>query len=848
MIRNNPQALRTGLILALSIGLVVLVTWFAPTLSAGSLNLLFRLRGALPAPADVVILAIDDQSLRRIGQWPWPRSVMATVLDRLTQARALSIGLDIIYAEPSNDNEDRQLALALARNRRVVLPAQLYETASADGVATVAWLRPLPIFADAASSIGHAHVAPGVDGMARSLQLSKADDRAQRYWAFGLEVVRTAEQLAENDWTETPGQLRFGSYLVPVTDESSNTALPGVAVIRPNEMLINYAGPTRTFQHYSIADLLDEKIPLATFTNKLVLIGAVAQSMGDTRVVPFMHYTAPAISGLQGSRQSTLLANSQEGGQEMPGVEIHANIIHSLRGHLTLRPLPDWLNFGLALLVILSCALTIRWVDGWRQVGLLGLILAAIGGGSFLSFSRAHWIPPLVPMLTGFVAVIPLLLNRSLAASTELDQKLAALVSSQRGFLTGATPAEADYVEREQALALPQSLHWKLRAVDDLTTRLLARMSFVNRILSSMGESVLVADLRGRIVFANSEAHQLFGCGENDLIGAYFEEFLLARGALDATQLRAAINSVLGGQHAQLEFKIDAATPRHCSLLLSALTLDAQSALLANTGVAPRDTLAVSHSTTQPYAGIGVVALFSDITRRVELDRMKTETLQLVSHELRTPLTSIQGLSDVLLKFPVAADEARELIGTIHAESLRLSETINRYLDLTRLESGTQALHLAPVDCRELIGGCVRNLSVMAAEGGIRLTTQINANAPCIQADAQLLTQALNNLLSNAIKYSPPNTTVTILAERELGGLALTVRDQGYGIPVAAHGRIFEKFYRLERDANSTIVGTGLGLPLVKEIAEQHGGRITFESVEADGSSFTLHLPASAAR
>lgn len=840
MIRNNPQALRTGVILTLSIALVVLVTWFAPTLSAFSMNLLFRLRGALPAPNDVVILAIDDQSLRRVGQWPWPRSVMATVLDRLTQAHARSIGLDIIYAEPSNEIEDRQLAAALTRNGRVVLPAQLYETATTEGTTTVAWLRPLPLFAAAASRIGHAHIAPGVDGMARSLQLSKADDRAQRLWAFGLEVVRTAEQLAENDWSEANNQLRIGPYNVPVTDESSRATLPGVAVIRPNEMLINYAGPTRSFQQYSIADLLEAKIPLTAFNNKLVLIGAVAQSMGDTRVVPFMHYSSKEATGY-----------AQEGGQEMPGVEIHANIINSLRGNLTLRSGADWLNFSLALLVILSCALTIRWVDGWRQLGLLGLILVAIGVGSFLAFSRAQWIPPLVPMLTGFAAVIPLLLNRSLAASRELDQKLAALVSSQRGFLTGAAEAEADSLAREQALALPQSLNWKLRAVDDLTTRLLARMSFVNRILSSMGESVLVADLRGRIVFANQEARQLFGCSEEELIGAYFEEFLLARGSLEAAQLRDAINYVLRGQHSQLEFEIASATPRHCSLLLSALTLGARRFEQADSAT---DTLlpAENRRSLSPHAGsatgpeaIGVVALLSDITRRVELDRMKTETLQLVSHELRTPLTSIQGLSDVLLKFPVAADEARELIRTIHAESLRLSETINRYLDLTRLESGAQALHLSPVDCQVLVDSCVRNLTVLAAERGIALFVQPGADPPIILADAQLLTQALNNLLSNAIKYSPPKTQVVVSAERQQTGLAITVRDQGFGIPLAARERIFEKFFRLERDANSNTVGTGLGLPLVKEIVEQHGGRITFESVEGSGSSFTLHLPVS---
>jgi signal transduction histidine kinase len=238
-----------------------------------------------------------------------------------------------------------------------------------------------------------------------------------------------------------------------------------------------------------------------------------------------------------------------------------------------------------------------------------------------------------------------------------------------------------------------------------------------------------------------------------------------------------------------------------------------------------------------------VVALISDVTKRVELDRVKTETLQLVSHELRTPLTSIQGLSDVLLKFPVPAGQSREMLSTIYAEAVRLGETINRYLDLTRLESGAQILHLSPISCQQLVADCIRNLSVFAAERWIRLTPQVSPELPAVQADAQLLTQAVSNLLSNAIKYSPPDTEVVVAAELDHAVIRISVRDQGFGIPKEAQGRIFEKFYRLERDATSDIVGTGLGLPLVKEIVERHGGRITFESTLESGSAFTIHLP-----
>src|SRR5262249_852123 len=159
MLRNKTQAIRTALILLLSIALVALVTWFAPSVSAASSNMLFRLRGAYNAPDNVVIVAIDDQSLQRIGQWPWPRSVMAAALDKLTQAGPGGVGLDVIYAEPSSPEEDRRLAAAIARNGRVVLPAQLYESASKENPAnrTMVWLRPRPEFANAARGLGHAH-------------------------------------------------------------------------------------------------------------------------------------------------------------------------------------------------------------------------------------------------------------------------------------------------------------------------------------------------------------------------------------------------------------------------------------------------------------------------------------------------------------------------------------------------------------------------------------------------------------------------------------------------------------------------------------------------------------------
>ncbi len=916
---------------------VLVVTWFVPSLSAASLNMLFRLRGTLPPPDDIVIVAIDDPSLQRIGNWPWPRLVMAEVLDKISSARPRAVGLDVIYAKESNPKDDHGLAEAIKRNGNVILPAQLpdLEREVENHQPGMSWLLPMPEIGAGAASVAHAHAAPDVDGILRSIQLSKADNRATRLWAFGLEVVRVAEQIPAGAVEERPGTLRFGPYQISVLDEASRSAIPGVIIIRSNEMLINYIGPTRSFRYYSIAAVQSGEVPPATFADKIVLIGAVSQSMGDTRISPYMSY------GMD-ERQS---------GQGMPGIEVHANVINTIRNHLWLKPVAEWLSFITALAVILFVTLVIRWLDGWREVASLSAILLTTIVGSFYVFNHFSIIPPLAPMLTGYLAAVPLLLlNQSLAASRDLDRKLETLASTQKGFLLderqdasfseqmaflgsilraetaalflkenahgplslkdfyGAKPPletlssaiknhaqdhHADVtrvtvpltkenetlgalfitrptgepfsgselklireasaglsvvlsLSRQRAqledkgfgIDLPRNLAWKLRTVDDITAQLVARMSFMDRVFSDMTDAVLVGDITGQIVFANHRAAELHGSEPEKLIGTNFADYFVGGNILALSEMRGAMNQVLDGQGFQTEFELSAQDPLYYSLQLSAVT--------ARTEASALDASHVPTSSSANPDGqriIGLIGMIADITKRRELDRMRAETLQLVSHELRTPLTSIQGLSDVLLKFTVPTDESQEILDTIHSEAVRLGEIINRYLDLTRLESGAQPLNIAPVSVDELIASCVRSLNLSAAEKKIEIKQTVSHALPHLRADAQLLTQAVSNLLSNAIKYSPAGSDIEIEAGCDDATFHLSVRDHGYGIPGEARERIFEKFYRLERDDASEIVGTGLGLPLVKEIVERHGGRLTVDSRVGAGSTFTVLFP-----
>jgi len=240
---------------------------------------------------------------------------------------------------------------------------------------------------------------------------------------------------------------------------------------------------------------------------------------------------------------------------------------------------------------------------------------------------------------------------------------------------------------------------------------------------------------------------------------------------------------------------------------------------------------------------LGIVATLSDITKQRELQRMQSDVIQLVTHEMKTPLTAIKGMSEVLMKFEPDALKRREMSATINEATQRMTRMIDDYLDLTRLESGAREPRLSFHRVESLIEQNLLLLDPVAARRGIKLTRKFAPGTPAILVDADLLSRALTNLIANAIKYSRENTEVVISARAGEDNIFIAVADQGYGIAPEHHARIFEKFYRVPRVEDADTPGTGLGLALVREIAELHGGRVMVESETGAGSTFTLRLP-----
>jgi signal transduction histidine kinase len=241
----------------------------------------------------------------------------------------------------------------------------------------------------------------------------------------------------------------------------------------------------------------------------------------------------------------------------------------------------------------------------------------------------------------------------------------------------------------------------------------------------------------------------------------------------------------------------------------------------------------------------GLVATYRLVRRETETARLKAEFVANVSHDLKTPLSLIRVFSETLEMGRVSDEPARrEYYRVIAHESERLSRLIENVLDFSRIEGGRRTYHLVPVSVEPLVRDTVESFAYVLAQQGFKVDVAIQPDLPEIPMDGEAVGQALANLIDNAIKYSEERRVLTVEAARRDGGVALTVGDEGIGIPREEQGRVFDKFYRVGRSETQGRRGSGVGLALVRHVAEAHGGRVSVDSRPGAGSRFTLWLPA----
>jgi signal transduction histidine kinase len=227
------------------------------------------------------------------------------------------------------------------------------------------------------------------------------------------------------------------------------------------------------------------------------------------------------------------------------------------------------------------------------------------------------------------------------------------------------------------------------------------------------------------------------------------------------------------------------------------------------------------------------------------LNRLKSFIVSMAAHDLRSPLTTIQSYASILredLQGQVSEQQI-EFLQTILAQSERLSRLITDLLDLDQIEQGKLAITFTPVDISLLARDVLAFMRDNASIHHLRLVSDIPAEPFIIQADPERITQVLVNLISNAIKYTPENGTITVSVTRRDQFACITVEDTGNGMTESQLQQLFEIYYRTQEARQSKVVGTGLGLFIVKTLVESHDGQIEVKSTWGKGTTFRVLLP-----
>lgn len=241
------------------------------------------------------------------------------------------------------------------------------------------------------------------------------------------------------------------------------------------------------------------------------------------------------------------------------------------------------------------------------------------------------------------------------------------------------------------------------------------------------------------------------------------------------------------------------------------------------------------------------VSLSQDITARKEIDRAKTEFVSLASHQLRTPLSAIRWYSEMLLSKYVGElnEKQRQYVKEIYAGNLRMVELVNALLNVSRIDLGTFVSEPEPLNLVEICESVLAELNPQVIEKNQTVERNFAGAPQTYLADPKLIRIVFQNFLSNSVKYTQLEGHVAVEISTREGSVYIRVSDNGYGIPSAQHGKIFEKLFRADNVRQKDTEGTGLGMYIVKAIVESSGGRIWFESEENKGTTFHVLLPLS---
>lgn len=550
---------------------------------------------------------------------------------------------------------------------------------------------------------------------------------------------------------------------------------------RADWMRIRFTGPPGSYIHYSYRAVLNGEVPPEALRGKILLVGPTAAGLAVAVPTP--------TSGTS---------------RFMPGIEMHANVLDALRYNGSIALLPPWVGglvggllVGGLLLVLLHADARIGLIASFGFSG-AAVLVAALGvtlGG--------WWFGP-APAVFGCMLAYPLWSWRRLeAAQRYLDAELIALEreGSPLGLLPGDDrPPAADPLEQ------------RIRIVRQIAQHQRDARRFIADTLEHLPIGVVVIDQFDRVILHNERARHLLRAFRSDALLTALRElpwpvYIPMRDGLPD----------LSGFAGFRQFE---------------LTPDKKRYLLVS----------VADLVTETSGRSGRVFGLADVTAMHEAQRSREDTMHFLSHDLRAPLASILTLIEARRGEPAEWDAQIPRIARYARSALDLADGLFR---LVRAE-GSDPKDFVELDLAGLVDSAADEVWPQAQARGIRVTVDTRAaeqEEAIVRGDFSLLRRAVINLLTNAIKYGAADSVVSVGLLAEGHDWLIRVSDQGAGIPADALPRLFKRFSRVVEEGRDKPTGVGLGLLIVKTVAERHGGTVAVESEVGKGSTFELRLP-----
>lgn len=420
----------------------------------------------------------------------------------------------------------------------------------------------------------------------------------------------------------------------------------------------------------------------------------------------------------------------------------------------------------------------------------------------------------------------------------ETDLQTPVLTEDEIGILARAFNQMTEQV-RQSNRELAESNQMLEQRVDEATQDLQDALAYIASIIDNMADGLLVTDYKGRIRRFNPVLLRMYE------IPATFATELIGESCHDifGEAISDLIATTLSSDEPAVMIEVELAGKRVGRASATAIHNETK-----NT----RSDLAQSY--------LGVVILIQDITTAKEIDRMKTDFISTVSHELRTPLTSVLGFAKIIRKkfqdviVPAIQNDEKpvkrnirqisENIDVIVEEGERLTQLINDLLDLAKMEAGRTDWNMEMIAVEEVVKRAITATTALFEQKQLELNQEIEPGLPLVMGDSNRLIQVVINLLSNAVKFTPQGS-VTCRVKLKDNFVFVSVADNGIGIAQADQPKVFEKFKQVGDTLIDKPTGTGLGLPISKEIVEHHGGTMWVESELGKGSTFFFSLPLS---